>query len=374
VGDCACHASDLDQRWNGVDLAFVFLELTPACNNRCIGCSNVFVSHRVEAPLSGSQWIEIVERVRPHVTWVKLTGGEPTLHPDFEMIVAYLSQGHIPFRLLTNGRWPDRKPTLSSLLRNPMLENLLISLHGPDEPSHERFTGVAGSFDDALSTIVQATESGLKVTTSTVITRYNWNRVEEMMQFALSKGVDHVAFNRYIGLPLPKLEASPEQNIHAFRQIERLISYGAPVRFGTPVPQCLVPNNTSPCLAGKAFITVDPWGRVRPCNHSPAVVGHLLEDSLEEILNSQLLGKWMVDIPSKCSNCEIKEVCGAGCRAETTLLEHTTPGALWQFCQAMVQREAVAGGAAHQHGYYIRGSAEVIEQSKPKLEQKRLSD
>jgi len=169
---------------------------------------------------------------------------------------------------------------------------------------------------------VQLAESGLKVATSTVITRYNWNRVEETMWFALSRGADHVAFNRYIGLPLPDLEASPEQNVHALRQIERLISRGAPARFGTPVPQCLIPNNTSPCLAGKAFITVDPWGRVRPCNHSPLVVGNLLEDSLEEILNSQLLRKWMVDVPSECSGCELKELCGAGCRAEATLLEH----------------------------------------------------
>lgn len=317
MGDCACHASDLHLRWNGMDLAFLFLELTPACNNRCPGCSNVFTTRRVEAPLSGSQWLEIIERIQPNVQWLKLTGGEPTLHPDFEKIVAYLNRCNLPFRLLTNGRWPNFSQTLALLVESPMLESLLISLHGPDDRSHEAFTGMPGSFDDAVSAAMQAAEARLKVATSMVITRYNWNRVEEMVQFALSMGVDHVAFNRYIGHPLPGLEATLEQSISALRRVEHLRSRGAPVRFGTPVAQCSFPNSTMPCLAGKAFVTVDPWGRVRPCNHTPLVLGDLLQDALEDIL--ALAKAWHFDTPDPCGDCVLLDACGAGCRAELML-------------------------------------------------------
>jgi radical SAM protein with 4Fe4S-binding SPASM domain len=319
MGDCACHANDLHLRWNGADLAFLFLELTPACNNRCPGCSNVFTTRRVEAPLSGGEWIDLIERIQPRVRWLKLTGGEPTLHPEFGKIVTFLNQSGIPFRLLTNGRWPNFSQTLALLVESPMLESLLISLHGPDNQSHEAFTGVPGSFDDAVSAVSHAAEAQLKAATSTVITRYNWNRVEEIAQFASSRGADHVAFNRYIGPPLPDLEATAEQGISALREVEHLISQGAQIRFGTPVPQCLFPNSTMPCLAGRAFITVDPWGRVRPCNHAPLIVGNLFQDSLEGILPR--LVKWHTGIPEVCNNCNLREVCGAGCRAETMLRE-----------------------------------------------------
>lgn len=326
MGDCACHASDLHLRWNGADLAFLFLELTPACNNRCPGCSNVFTTRRMEAPLSGDEWIELIERIRPYVRWLKLTGGEPTLHPDFERIVAFLNRRGIPFRLLTNGRWPSFERTLARLVESPMLESLLISLHGPDERSHEAFTGVPGSFGGAVSAILRAAEVQLKAATSTVITRYNWNHIDETVQFVLSRGAHHAAFNRYIGPSLPDLEATPEQNVHALAEVECLISQGAPVRFGTPVPQCLLPNSTTPCLAGNAFVTVDPWGKVRPCNHAPLVLGNLFQDSLEDILSC--LAGWCTDIPGTCSDCNLMQMCGAGCRAETMLRADALQGSL----------------------------------------------
>lgn len=319
MGDCACHASDLHLRWNGADLAFLFLELTPACNNRCPGCSNVFTTRRVEAPLSGDEWIDLIKRIQPYVQWLKLTGGEPTLHRDFGRIVTSLNNVGIPFRLLTNGRWPNFSQTLALLVESPMLESLLISLHGPDERSHEAFTGVPGSFGDAVSAVSYAAEVQLKAVASTVITRYNWNRIEEIVQFALSRGADHIAFNRYIGPPLPDLEATAEQSVSALREVEHLISQGAPVRFGTPVPQCLFPNSTMPCLAGRAFITVDPWGKVRPCNHASLIVGNLFQDSLENILSR--LVEWYIGIPEVCNDCSLTEICGGGCRAEIALRE-----------------------------------------------------
>ncbi|MCD4739531.1 MAG: radical SAM protein [Anaerolineae bacterium] len=319
MGDCACHAADLNLRWDGEGLAFAFLELTPACNNRCVGCSNIFAERRIAAPLNGELWCSLIDRLSPHVRWLKLTGGEPTLHPDFAQIVAHLNHRGIPFRLLTNGRWLDVDATLNLLLATPVLESLLISLHGPDARSHEAFTVVAGSFADAVETIRRAAAAGLLVASSTVITRHNWDRVEELVEFALSLGVDHLAFNRYIGAPLPSLEATPTQVQCALREIMALKAAGVPLRLGTPAPQCVLRTNGSPCLAGLAFVTVDPWGKVRPCNHSELVVGDLLEDSVAAVLDSPELQAWYSAVPALCAGCELWEVCGGGCRAECML-------------------------------------------------------
>lgn len=319
MGDCACHADVLNLQWSEDRLAFVFLELTPACNNRCVGCCNVFATSRAPAPLSAQEWKELIARLSAHVSWFKISGGEPTLHPDFTEIVSFIHALGFSFRLLTNGRWPEYERVLDVLRPMASAVALLVSLHGPDASSHEAFSGVPGSFSEAVANIRRATKVALQVSTSTVLTCHNWNRVEEMVSFARSLGADHVVFNRYIGRPLPALEATPSQVGQAVQHVEALIAAGKPVRWGTPVPACALSRDTGGCLAGEAFATVDPWGNLRPCNHAPYVVGSLLDRSFEEVWQSKEMEVWRAMIPQECAGCAMVERCHGGCRAEALL-------------------------------------------------------
>lgn len=319
MGDCACHADDLNLRWSGEGLAFAFLELTPACNNRCIGCCNVFAAHSMPSPLPAREWKELIARLAPHVKWLKLSGGEPTLHPEFAEIVSFIHTLGLPFRLLTNGRWPEPEQVLALLQPLASTITLLASLHGPDASAHEPFSGVPGSFAEAAANVRRAAGAGMRVSTSTVLTRYNWNRAEEMVAFARSLGADHAVFNRYIGPPLPILEATPAQMMHAVQRVETLIAAGEPVRWGTPVPHCVSSRASSGCLAGEAFATVDPWGNLRPCNHAPYIVGNLLAQPFEEIWHSPKMETWRAMTPPECAGCAVIESCHGGCRAESML-------------------------------------------------------
>ncbi len=322
MGDCACYSSEL--RGNENELIFAFLELTPACNNRCVGCSNVFSDHRVPAPLNAQHWIESIDKLRPHIKFLKLTGGEPTLHPEFEKIVNHLAKEGLSFRLLTNGRWPRKEQLADFLADIDVVESLLISLHGHNAESHEKFTMTPGSFEDAVETIRLAVSKGLKVATSTVITKYNWDKLDEIYRFSLELGADHVVFNRYIGPPLPEIEPEAWQAREALEKVQDWIADGLHVRFGTPIPQCFAKLPVVSCLAGKAFFTVDPWGKVRPCNHAPIVVGDILKQSVEEILSSPQMAHWNSMLPDECAGCALAAYCNGGCRAEAILRPRST--------------------------------------------------
>lgn len=318
MGDCACQMDLSCFQWDGKGFAFAFLELTPMCNNRCIGCCNVFARQHQPAPLGGEDWEGVITHLASVVKALKLSGGEPTLHHDFDRIVFFVSELGLPFCILTNGRWsePDR---ILALLR-PMASavTLLVSLHGPDAPSHEAFSGVRGSFAETVANVVRMAEVGLQVAISTVLTRYNWDRVEEMVTLARSAGADHVVFNRYIGRPLPIIEARPFQVAKAAQEVNRLIAQGEPVRWGTPLPCCFSPAAGN-CRAGEAFFTVDPWGNVRPCNHAPYIVGNLRVQSVKEIQHSQRMKAWQTFVPEECLGCTVNEECRGGCRAEAML-------------------------------------------------------
>ncbi|NIN93755.1 MAG: SPASM domain-containing protein, partial [Anaerolineae bacterium] len=128
-------------------------------------------------------------------------------------------------------------------------------------------------------------------------------------------GADHVAFNRYLGPKDPAIEPTDEQLRQAVLQIEALRQEGARVKFGNCIPQCFVESSSTGCLSGVAYCTIDPWGNMRPCNHSPLKCGNLLEQSVEEAWQSAEMQRWRGMIPAECHLCAEFPQCHGGCRA-----------------------------------------------------------
>jgi radical SAM protein with 4Fe4S-binding SPASM domain len=295
------------------------LELTPVCNNHCRGCSNVFAearaAHIISPPLGVVEWSVILDRIAPHAEQLKLTGGEPTLHPEFEAIVRHGSTLGLNFTLFTNARWPDPERLVRFLVDVPQCMGLLISLHGPTASIHEAFTDVPGSFEETVANVRLATLAGLLVATSTVVTRQNHDRIGETVALATAVGADHAVVSRYLGEPLPDLEPSAEELLTAVRTVEDMRSSGRRVRYGDCIPQCFIKNSSTGCLAGVAYCAVDPWGNLRPCNHSPTIAGSLLHQPVETLWRSAAMECWRDLIPAVCHTCAEFSRCHGGCRA-----------------------------------------------------------
>jgi radical SAM protein with 4Fe4S-binding SPASM domain len=312
-----------------------YLELTSACNNRCPGCGNVYAAGRTPAStcsegvvrpspssLNGAEWCDLISLLASHAHHFKLTGGEPVLHPAFAEIVRAIEDQDIPFTLFTNGRWP-RPDALLHLLHNlASCAGLLVSLHGPNEITHEAFTGTPGSFAETVSNIRRAVDAGLDVATSFVINCHNWDRIEESLDLGLSLGANHVVCNRLIGAPLPGVTPSQAQLEAAIATVESLRAAGRPIRFGNCIPQCFAPSSSRGCTAGSTFATVDPWGRMRPCNHAPLVAGDLRIQPVEEVWHSVTMTHWRSLVPDGCVACSAFATCHGGCRAQALLTGH----------------------------------------------------
>jgi radical SAM protein with 4Fe4S-binding SPASM domain len=296
------------------------LELTPACNNRCPGCGNVFVHQ--PAALSADAWGRILDMLRPHVRTLKFTGGEPTLHPEFAEIIRLTDGLGIPFTVFTNARWrhPERIITLLTSVQH--LGGLLVSLHGADAPTYEAFSGVCGSFAEACENIRRATANGLRVHTSTVLNAYNIHQLEQIVEFSRSLGSKRVVFNRFLGRSDSSYQPTRFDLKQAIQQIEHLCqiyparkdgSFG--VRYGNCIPQCFAESSSSGCWAGVAYCTIDPWGCLRPCNHSPTIIGNLFEHPLEMLWHSEAMQRWRSLTPQACFDCGAYEQCHGSCRA-----------------------------------------------------------
>ena len=306
---------------------FAYLELTPACNNRCPGCGNVFIDEQRPgvdtpglSPFSAAQWREVLAQLRPHVFRLRLTGGEPTLHPEFAEIVRAVAETEIPFAVFTNARWFQPEQVIRLLRETPQCKGLLVSLHGSDPASHDAFTGVSGSFTETTANIRRAVAAGLIVTISTIITKLNYDRIAEIIQLSRELGAKHAVFNRYLTLHDTTLAPTDEQLITAIRAVDEARRAGAAVKFSVCIPQCFYPSSSTGCLAGVAYCTVDPWGNVRPCNHAPLLCGNLLEQSIEEIWHGEALQQWREMLHPDCARCLELPRCHGGCRAMALVL------------------------------------------------------
>jgi MoaA/NifB/PqqE/SkfB family radical SAM enzyme len=131
------------------------------CNNKCVMCTNLpaFAEQpgdnyglkgqigKLERYLKGlgSVYLKNAERAE----FVSLTGGEPTLHPDFFKLLSYFRKRlpGVPITLLSNGRrFADEKfaGKFCAVARPPF--SVAIALHGPSARVHDAVAGVKGSF------------------------------------------------------------------------------------------------------------------------------------------------------------------------------------------------------------------------------------
>ena len=319
--DCACPSLS-------PEACSYYLELTPDCSNTCPGCLNTFVIKKPSqrswngSPfLRAKDWVMLLKKIAPSTLSLKITGGEPTLHPDFDEIVVAVEELRIPFAIFTNGRWSNPQRIVELIQRASCCQGLLISLHGARAEEHEAFSGVAGCFEETVSNIRLATQAGLSVSISTVLTSRNCNSVERIVELADLLHVSQVVFNRYIGPAIAGLELTPQALRTTILRIERLRRAGASVRFGPCIPSCFVASSAAGCFAGASFAAIDPWGNVKPCSHAPLIVGNLVNQSLREIWNSDGMMLWDALVPRRCPACSEYATCHGGCRANALLLQ-----------------------------------------------------
>jgi pyruvate-formate lyase-activating enzyme len=131
------------------------------CDNKCVMCTNdpsfalQASSHyalksqvaKLERWLRGIGPVYLKNAGRSE--FVSLTGGEPTLHPDFFKLLAYfrLRLPGVPITLLSNGRRFGVRAfaeKFCAAARQPF--SVAVALHGPSAALHDGVSGVRGSF------------------------------------------------------------------------------------------------------------------------------------------------------------------------------------------------------------------------------------
>ena len=167
----------------------VRLSLTDRCDLACVYCRPSRHDGYFDKRLDDGAWKAMVQALRASgIKRVRITGGEPLMHPRVTELVAFIAEmGFEDLALTTNA---TRLRELARPLREAGLQRVTVSL---DSLSQERFWRITrgGRLDTVLAGIDAARAAGFdELKTNTVVLREeNDDELEAIVTWAWRRGI-----------------------------------------------------------------------------------------------------------------------------------------------------------------------------------------
>jgi len=305
----------------------VSLEITLACNIRCVHCYNFDRNEpRAASAKHGACGSSDVEKRAPELTtpeilnvieqlrdagclFLSLTGGEVLSHPDLFHFLDRARELNLAIQLLTNGTLL-RPGMAAQLARYPNLMGVSVSVYGATADTHDAITQVRGSFARTWAGVERLRNAGVAVRMKFIVMRQNAHEVQAMMDSAAAKNfaytMDLTVTARHDGTS-GSLDARVN---HA--QLESL-SRG-PLRQLLPLSRRPPPRAEDfNCNCARGNCAVSATGDVYPCVSVPWTAGNVREQSFSSIWRDspvfqRIRGLTLSDY-GKCAPCPHRAYC-----------------------------------------------------------------
>jgi len=175
----------------------IYFYLTEGCNLRCRHC---WIAPKYQGGsdthphLSFQLFRSIIGQARPlGLSSVKLTGGEPLLHPQIHKIIEEIRANNLKLVVETNGLLCTKG--LAREMASCKDPFVAVSLDASDAETHEWLRGVSGCFEGAKAGIRNLVKAGLNPQIIMTMTRRNKDQIEGLVRLAESLGAGSVKFN-----------------------------------------------------------------------------------------------------------------------------------------------------------------------------------
>ena len=332
------------------------LNITDACNYNCLHCFHAADNTAPKCAFTYEETVRFLDEMkRCGVQALRLTGGEPTLHPQFRQVLQDVKDRGIFLKtLVTNGSTMDEKLARFISALHPDAE-IMISFDGVG--FHDWMRQHAGSEERALTAIRNCKEAGLRVLVNMNVNRKNRKAMFDNVKLLDDMGVDKVRIIKTTEAPRWELNAKG-QSLTVGEYYDFCLDLAAQVK-GSAVKttiivwQCLYlspakaafsclpvkaaaghyDENTPICEAFDGKTSVMAHGDIFPCSafagycdregiasdnvKTQGLQAVLSEGSFLEAITRTTGEKRQVN--EKCRNCRHFEYCQGGCPALSVL-------------------------------------------------------
>lgn len=313
---------------------WIIWHITNRCNLKCNYCfagSNPIASEG----LTSDHQMKVAEIINASgAKLVTIIGGEPLTVRNLPQIVEKLLC--VPGREInidTNGmllkeRWANVYQRVNRF--NISVDALNAEVHNAQR----------GGYRKVMNALSFLKEKGAFFGSTITVTNRNCHFLEETAEFLVARGASVVGFGRVkpiargtlsrLMLSEKEMEIAVEQIVRFYKRFHSRVQIIASGFYSSVLFEEGPINRLPYCVCGDRKVTVNYDGTVYPCEIIPFLFEqndfrlkfgkplNLLENSLEEIMQSPLMCSWRNTVytdPAECVDCRFRLYCNTGCRA-----------------------------------------------------------
>lgn len=324
----------------GIPLSGTF-ELTARCNLDCKMCyihkraNDIKIKNREKTT---QEWLDLAkECADAGMLMLLLTGGEPTVRPDFKEI--YTGCRKLGLLVSINSNATLMTDDIIDFLAKDPPARVNITLYGASRETYGALCGDPSAYDRAVRTILKLKEKGVLVKLNYSVTQYNKEDATEVYQFAKDNNLV-IQTATYMFPPIRAMEngnCTTERMTPMESSMEQLkydkFRFDMPtlckrwedecngIKVFDPDNECQeLPTERIKCRAGHTTFWVTWDWKLRPCGMMTVPSVDIEEGHFIDAWNEIKCKRENIMIPAKCTSCKLKNMCDqcpALCYAET---------------------------------------------------------
>jgi MoaA/NifB/PqqE/SkfB family radical SAM enzyme len=166
-----------------------WVRLTFDCNDHCVFCLDAH-AHDGEMRDRDEVKAQILDGRRKGATRLILSGGEPTIHPNFvDFVRLGRLAGYSKIQTVTNGRLFAYEAFIRRSIDEGLSE-ITFSIHGPNAKVHDALVGTKGAWEEEMTGLRHALADGRPIINiDIVINRANVRHLPDMLALFIGMGV-----------------------------------------------------------------------------------------------------------------------------------------------------------------------------------------
>jgi radical SAM protein with 4Fe4S-binding SPASM domain len=314
----------------------VHFDITTSCNSNCVYCLAAdLMESKVELPTEAI--LNLISQLPDLGTWLLiLSGGEPLLRKDFFQILRHADDLGILTQVLTNGTLitKDVAKKFSKIKR--LFFQISLDTHIPEHHNYHR--GIPNAFEKTVQGIRNLKEQGMTPEIAMVISKYNYNDIEETVSFFHKEfGVKYIRIGpvstsrgrgsknkEKLELSIKQMRETGKKIIELGKKYENSLCFLPLREFTVFSVKPSTKTKLSRCGNSQSLVYISSDGIVYPCigtSFPQYAIGDIKKDTLEHIWKTSSLLKKIryltTDDIKKCKTCKFKHLCTGGCRASS---------------------------------------------------------
>lgn len=301
---------------------YMMMKITNYCNSDCVYCNHAKskIHHEVKQEISLERLQMVIdEAVQMGVKAISISGGEPLIRNDLEIIIKQIADSNVVPVLLTNGYLLKER---ADSLYESGLRYFIISLDSLDEEDYLAQRGInIHPVLEGIETVrkLMQKDKTVKLHITPVVTAKNMEQMPEMVRYYSEKGIS-LQFSPYHRFIFNRKDELAEYDVAKVNDIiDQLIKMkkegfliANSIAFLKHFKPFMCENKILPdgyqCFAGYCTVYVDTYENVLPCwsggfqpvdnlkNHSLSDIwyGEKYRELRKKMVQCQCAGCWLL--------------------------------------------------------------------------------